>query len=118
VTESLSVFNHDGAGCLSQTLSALARNTVAQSVECVVVDSGSSDGSWENVEGHWEKARALRFEENIGFCAGYNRGVEASTGRLAAFVNFDGEVERHEDRRQLVRYVRYYVVAGAGSSAS
>jgi hypothetical protein len=33
-------------------------------------------------------------------------------------VNFDGEVERHEDRRQLVRYVRYYVVAGAGSSAS
>ncbi len=32
-------------------------------------------------------------EENIGFCAGCNRGVEAARGRLVAFVNFDGEVE-------------------------
>jgi GT2 family glycosyltransferase len=42
---------------------------------------------------YWERARALRFEENIGFCAGCNRGVEAANGRLVAFVNFDGEVE-------------------------
>ena len=41
----------------------------------------------------WPRARALRFEENIGFCAGCNRGAEAATGRLLAFVNFDGEVE-------------------------
>jgi GT2 family glycosyltransferase len=35
----------------------------------------------------------LSFEENIGFCAGCNRGAEAARGRLLAFVNFDGEVE-------------------------
>jgi SAM-dependent methyltransferase len=37
--------------------------------------------------------------------------IERAGGRVV-------EVERREDRRQLVRYVRYYVVAGAGSSAS
>jgi GT2 family glycosyltransferase len=90
---SVVLVNHDGAGCLPRTLAALATNTVAADVECVVVDSGSSDRSWEGVERTWTKARVLRFEENIGFCAGCNRGVEAASGRLVAFVNFDGEVE-------------------------
>jgi N-acetylglucosaminyl-diphospho-decaprenol L-rhamnosyltransferase len=90
---SIVLVNHNGAGCLPRTLEALAANTAAEAAECIVVDSGSADGSWRDVERHWDKARALRFEENIGFCAGCNRGVEAARGRLVAFVNFDGEVE-------------------------
>ena len=90
---SVVLVNHNGADCLPRTLAALAANTSAERVECIVVDSGSSDGSWEGVERLWDKARVLRSEENIGFCAGCNRGVEAARGRLVAFVNFDGEVE-------------------------
>lgn len=90
---SVVLVNHNGAACLQQTLAALARNTATEEVECIVVDSGSSDGSWEEVEEAWPRARALRFEENVGFCVGCNRGAEAASGRLLAFVNFDGEVE-------------------------
>jgi GT2 family glycosyltransferase len=90
---SVVIVNHDGADCLPRALAALAANTATESVECLVVDSGSSDGSWEDVERGWAKARALRFEENVGFCAGCNRGAEAAVGRLVGFVNFDGEVE-------------------------
>jgi len=94
VTElSVVLVNHNGAECLPRTLRALARNTSTEDVECIVVDSGSADGSWQGVEDVWEKVRPLRFQENIGFCAGCNRGAEAATGRLVAFVNFDGEVE-------------------------
>jgi GT2 family glycosyltransferase len=90
---SIVLVNHNGAGCLATTLAALAHNTEAQDVECLVVDSGSIDGSWQGVERQWPRARALRFEENIGFCAGCNRGAEAAQGRLLAFVNFDAAVE-------------------------
>jgi N-acetylglucosaminyl-diphospho-decaprenol L-rhamnosyltransferase len=90
---SVVLVNHNGAACLGRTLEALARNTTTQQVEGIVVDSGSVDDSWEGVKRAWPQARALRFEENIGFCAGCNRGAEAATGRLLAFVNFDGEVE-------------------------
>jgi hypothetical protein len=90
---SVVLVNHNGAGCLSQALEALAANTVESDVECLVVDSGSTDGSSHDVERVWDKARALRFEENIGFCAGCNRGAEAAAGRLLAFVNFDAAVE-------------------------
>jgi GT2 family glycosyltransferase len=94
VTElSVVLVNHDGADCLPAAMRALAENTAAEDVECVVVDSASSDGSWRDVERHWARARALRFEENVGFCRGCNEGAKAARGRLVAFVNFDGEVE-------------------------
>jgi N-acetylglucosaminyl-diphospho-decaprenol L-rhamnosyltransferase len=90
---SVVLVNHNGGRCLPATLQALAAATTTAPVECIVVDSGSTDGSWENVERHWAAARPLRFEANIGFCAGCNRGTEAARGRLLAFVNFDGRVE-------------------------
>jgi GT2 family glycosyltransferase len=99
VTElSVVLVNHNGADCLPRTLGALARNTATEDVECIVVDSGSGDGSWQGVADVWGKTRPLRFEKNIGFCAGCNRGAEAATGRLVAFVNFDGEVEPDWDK--------------------
>ncbi len=73
-------------------------NTATESVEGIVVDSGSVDGSWRDVAEHWDRARAIRFDENIGFCAGCNRGAEAARGRLLAFVNFDSFVEEDWDR--------------------
>jgi GT2 family glycosyltransferase len=94
---SVVLVNHNGADCLPRTLEALAQNTSARSAECIVVDSGSSDGSWEGVDRIWEKARALRFEDNVGFCAGCNRGAEAAAGTLVAFVNFDAAVEPNWD---------------------
>lgn len=90
---SVVLVNHNGAAVLPRALEALARNTTAEEVEGIVVDSGSSDGSWEGVERRWPRAGAMRLEENVGFCAGCNRGAEVAEGRLVAFVNFDGEVE-------------------------
>ena len=90
---SVVLVNHDGADCLPGALTALARNTASGSVECIVVDSGSSDESWRDVTTVWGKARVLRFDDNIGFCVGCNRGADAARGRLLAFVNFDSEVE-------------------------
>jgi GT2 family glycosyltransferase len=101
---SVVLVNHDGADCLPAALRALAAHTATPDVEGIVVDSGSRDGSWLQVERDWPRARALRFEENIGYCAGCNRGAEAARGRLVAFVNFDGEVEPRWDAplRQLL----------------
>ena len=90
---SVVLVNYNGGAVLPRALHALAENTQAEPVECIVVDSGSTDESWRSVEGEWDKARALRLEENVGFSAGCNRGVEEAAGRLVAFVNFDGEVE-------------------------
>ena len=90
---SVVLVNHDGADCLPAALDALREHTATAAVECIVVDSASTDGSWRDVEARWAQAQALRFEDNIGFCAGCNRGAEAARGAHLAFVNFDGTVE-------------------------
>lgn len=90
---SVVLVNHNGADCLPAALDALRANTSEPEVEVVVVDSASSDGSWEGLHDRWDRVRVLRFDHNIGFAAGCNRGAEAARGRLVAFVNFDGEVE-------------------------
>jgi GT2 family glycosyltransferase len=95
---SVVLVNHNGARCLPATLDALARGTIEPRVECVVVDSGSRDGSWRGVDRHWTAAQSLRIDENVGFCASCNRGAGAARGRLLAFVNFDGCVEPGWDR--------------------
>lgn len=95
---SVVLVNHNGADCLPAALAALRANTAEPELEVVVVDSGSGDGSWRGLEDDWDRVRVLRFEENLGFCAGCNRGAEAAAGRLVAFVNFDGEVEPGWDR--------------------
>jgi GT2 family glycosyltransferase len=111
---SIVIVNHNGADCLPASLEALAAHTECEDTECIVVDSGSSDGSWDHVERYWSRARALRFEENIGFCAGCNRGAEAAQGRLLAFVNFDGRVEAGWDAplRELLGDPRVAVATG------
>jgi N-acetylglucosaminyl-diphospho-decaprenol L-rhamnosyltransferase len=90
---SVVLVNHNGANCLPGALEALARGTAEPRVECIVVDSASSDGSWRALDRVWPAVRVLRFDENIGFCAGCNRGAEAARGRMLAFVNFDARVE-------------------------
>lgn len=84
---SVVLVNHNGADCLPATVAALHAGTRA-SYEIIVVDSASTDGSWQDVD-----ARVLRYEENVGFSAGCNRGAEAATGDYVAFINFDASVE-------------------------
>jgi N-acetylglucosaminyl-diphospho-decaprenol L-rhamnosyltransferase len=84
---SVVLVNHNGAACLPDTLAALAAHTRAPH-EVVVVDSASSDGSWRGLD-----VRVERYEQNIGFAAGCNRGAQAARGRYVAFVNFDAQVE-------------------------
>lgn len=84
---SVVLVNHNGADCLPATLAALRAGTRSEH-EIIVVDSASTDGSWRDVD-----ARVLRYEENVGFSAGCNRGAEAATGEYVAFINFDASVE-------------------------
>jgi GT2 family glycosyltransferase len=84
---SVVLVNYNGADCLPATVAALHAGT-RSSYEIIVVDSASTDGSWRHVD-----ARVLRFEENVGFSAGCNRGAEAAEGEYVAFINFDASVE-------------------------
>ena len=82
---SVALVNHNGVDCLPRTLATLARKRATEDASASRVDSGSVYRSWEGVQSARDEARALRFEENIGFCAWCDRAAEAAVGLRNGF---------------------------------
>jgi GT2 family glycosyltransferase len=73
--------------CLTTVLS----HAGAASLEIVVVDNESSDGTRELVEASFPQVRVIS-SKNRGFGHGNNRGLEATSARYALLLNPDTEV--------------------------
>ncbi len=81
---------HDHESTLGAALAAVARLRPEPS-RVVVVDSGSADGSPRVAEG-WSDRLPLELvevPENVGFAAGFNRGLEASSAPWVLSLNPD-----------------------------
>lgn len=62
------------------------------SVETVVVDNASGDGSADMVEAEFPGTAVLRSRDNEGYGTACNRGAAASTGAVLLFLNADVEL--------------------------
>lgn len=79
-------------GCwLESCLTTVLAHAGSASLEIVVVDNESSDGTREIVESRFPQVRVIS-SENRGFGHGNNRGLEATSARYALFLNPDTEV--------------------------
>ena len=77
-----------GGADLERCLASLAAEGYPQ-LEVVVVDNASPDGTLAGSA----DVRILRNEENRGFAAASNQGIEGSTGELVLLLNDDTELE-------------------------
>jgi GT2 family glycosyltransferase len=82
------IVNHNGERLLPDCLAALAAQTLAP-VQIVVADNGSRDGSLALLRAHHPEVRVLELGHNLGFAAGANRGVRATSARWVCVLNSD-----------------------------
>ncbi len=60
------------------------------SVEIVVVDDASTDGTWDCLRAYDDpRIRCFRMESNSGQCAARNRGLDAARGTWVKFLDSD-----------------------------
>ncbi len=59
------------------------------SVETIVVDNGSSDGTVDYLRARYPWVTVVALTENFGFAGGNNAGARAARGRFLAFLNND-----------------------------
>ena len=85
------VLNFNGKHFLDACLSALRAQTF-DDFQTVLVDNASKDGSVEWVRAQYPGVRIIRLSDNLGFCGGNNRGIEATEGEYVALLNSDTEV--------------------------
>lgn len=89
---SVIVLNWNGQRLLQDCLGSL-RKLHFQNFETILVDNGSTDDSVSYVKREFPEVRIVELEENLGFCAGNNRGVSVANGEYIFFLNNDTEVD-------------------------
>ena len=86
---SIIIVSWNAKACLQECLSSLPAAHATKSIETIIVDNHSSDGSPEMVEAQFPGVKLIRLNENRGFAAANNIGIRASSGRYLALVNSD-----------------------------
>ena len=74
---------------LELCLESLAAAPPSRSMEIIVVDNASADGSAEMIESRFPHVKVIRSSENLGFSKGNNVGIRQCQGRYIALVNPD-----------------------------
>ncbi len=92
---SVIVAAYQAAGTIERTLSSIAAQTL-KPLEVVVVDDGSTDGTFEVAKAlgpdmNGIRLQVIRSEENRGAGAARNRAIMASTETFLAFLDADDE---------------------------
>ena len=77
---------------LELCLESVADSAPRRSMEIIVVDNNSSDGSAELIEARFPQVKVIRGKENLGYPRGCNVGIQESQGRYIALVNPDVQV--------------------------
>jgi len=83
------VLNWNGQRIIERCLDSLLAQT-HPSLEIIVVDNGSSDGSLALIKDRYEgKVRIFENQSNLGFAGGCNVGIRAARGTYIALLNSD-----------------------------
>jgi len=74
---------------MRRSLRSIYENTATRSLEVIVVDNASSDGSTQMVEREFPQAILRHSDRNLGLPKGYNVGIRLSRGRYILLINTD-----------------------------
>ncbi|MBI3769305.1 MAG: glycosyltransferase family 2 protein [Deltaproteobacteria bacterium] len=89
-TVSIVVPSWNGRALLAESLPAIAAlEYPRESLEVLVFDNGSRDGSASWLREAWPAVRVLENATNLGFAAACDRAAAAAEGELVAFLNND-----------------------------
>jgi len=89
---SVIVLSWNGRAHLERCLESLQAQTCPD-FEVVVVDNGSTDGSPDLVAQRFPAVRLIRQATNLGFAAGSNAGIQATSSEFVATLNNDAWAE-------------------------
>jgi GT2 family glycosyltransferase len=87
------ILNYNGLHFLQKFIPVLLR--FSSGAEVVVADNASKDGSVSWLQTNFPEIRLLVFEQNWGFCEGYNKALAALEAKYFLLLNSDVEVSEN-----------------------
>jgi GT2 family glycosyltransferase len=86
---SVVIVNYNAAPFIAGCLTSLVRHVRSLTYEVCVVDNASTDNSCEFIRERFPWVKLVDCDRNLGFAAGVNRGVNATSGRHLLWLNPD-----------------------------
>lgn len=83
------IVSYNARADLERCLGSLRAHPPARTVEVVVVDNASTDGSADAARLAWPGARVLAQRDNLGFSRANNIGIRATSAPLVLLLNSD-----------------------------
>lgn len=74
---------------LQDCINSIVRETKHNSIEIIVVDNASSDGSPEMIQKQFQQVKLIRNSENLGFAKACNIGMRQAQGKYFCILNSD-----------------------------
>lgn len=92
---------YDGEPFLQEAVESVLNQTFAD-FEFIIIDDGSSDGTWEILESYGDaRIRLVRNEENVGLTRSLNKGLTLARGEYIARHDADDVSIRSRFERQV-----------------
>ena len=88
----IAIVSYNTRDFLDRCLRSLPYDSREVSIEAIVVDNGSEDGSAEMAAAEFPQAVVLTNSENVGFVRANNQGLQAATGDFLFMLKPDTEV--------------------------
>lgn len=90
---SVLIVNYNGKKWLKGCLDGLLKQSY-KSIEIILVDNGSKDGSIELVKKEYPKVRLVESKDNLGFAGGNNLAYQYAKGEVILLLNNDTVIEK------------------------
>ncbi len=94
-------------GLLQRIYACVEKNDAAKNSEWILVDNGSSDGTWAALQEAAKKApyiKPLRIEVNTGYGNGILQGLRRASGQVLAWTHADCQTDPEDVLRALNTY--------------
>ena len=86
---SILIVSFNTRAILRECIAAIPRSSDGPSLEVIVVDNGSRDGSLEMVQTDFPWVKTIQSEVNLGFGGANNRAYQEATGEYIVLLNSD-----------------------------
>lgn len=99
---SIVIINFNTRQMLKDCLESIYHQTDPASVEIIVVDNASKDGSSQMVRDEFDDVKLIANPSNAGFARANNQGFEISTARYVLMLNSDTIIEDRAIEKSLI----------------
>jgi len=114
VAVSIIIVSFNTADVLQQCLHAVREAAARLTVEVIVIDNASWDGSADMVESRFPEVKLIRNASNMGFAKACNQGIRMSSGAYILLLNSDVQL-LPDTLEKMVRFMGERDEAGAAA---